>query len=218
MTALNKKLRTQMRLHHVLFVVLLLALVAMLGYLALKTRVQWDASQNGSNSLSQISHEILQKLNGPVEITAYATEKDANLGNLRQIIGDFVALYQRAKPDMTLTFINPVENPQLAKNAGVSVNGEMVIVFKGRREHLTVINEQALTNVLVRLAREEATQILALTGHGERKLDGTANYDLGEFGRQLLVNGISSQTVNLAAESDIPDNTRMLIMLRRKWI
>lgn len=212
MTALNKKLRSQLRLHHALFVVLLLALVAMLGYLALESRVQWDVSQNGRNSLSQTSHEILQKLNGPVEITAYATEKDANLGNLRQIIGDFVALYQRAKPDMTLTFINPVENPQLAKNAGVSVNGEMVVVFKGRREHLTVINEQALTNALMRLAREEATQILALTGHGERKLDGAANYDLGEFGKQLLVNGISSQTVNLAAEPDIPDNTRLLII------
>ena len=212
MTALNKKLRSQLRLHHALFVVLLLVLVAMLGYFALETRVQWDASQNGRNSLSQTSHEILQNLNGPVEITAYATEKDANLGNLRQIMSEFVALYQRTKPDITLTFVNPVENPQLAKNAGVSVNGEMVIVFKGRQEHLTVINEQALTNVLMRLAREEATQILALTGHGERKLDGTANYDLGEFGKQLLVNGISSQTVNLATESDIPNNTRLLII------
>ncbi|MDH5551978.1 MAG: GldG family protein [Nitrosomonas sp.] len=212
MSELNKKRRLQMRLHHALFVVLLLMLVVMLGYLALETRVQWDVSQNGRNSLSQTSHEILQKLNGPVEITAYATEKDANLGNLRQIIGDFVALYQRTKPDLTLTFINPVENPQLAKDAGVSVNGEMVIVFKGRREHLTVINEQALTNALMRLAREDATKILALTGHGERKLDGAANYDLGEFGKQLLVNGISSATINLAVEPEVPANARLLVI------
>ncbi len=212
MTEMNNKMRLQSRLHHALFVVLLLMLVVMLGYLALETRVQWDVSQNGRNSLSLTSHEILQKLNGSVEITAYATEKDANLGNLRQIIGDFVALYQRAKPDITLTFINPVENPQLAKDAGVSVNGEMVVVFKNRREHLTVINEQAFTNALMRLAREESAQITALTGHGERKLDGAANFDLGEFGKQLRVNGISSQTINLAVEPDIPVNTRLLII------
>ena len=212
MTEMNKRMRLQSRLHHALFVVLLLMLVVMLGYLALETRVQWDVSQNGRNSLSQTSHEILQKLNGSVEITAYATEKDANFGNLRQIIGDFVALYQRAKPDITLTYINPVENPQLAKDAGVSVNGEMVVVFKNRREHLTVINEQAFTNALMRLAREESTQITALTGHGERKLGGAANFDLGEFGKQLQVNGISSQTINLAVEPDIPVNARLLII------
>ena len=212
MTELNKKIRLQLSLHNYMFIILLLLLVAMLGYLALETRMQWDVSQNGRNSLSQASHEILQKLIGPVEITAYATEKDANLGNLRQIIDDFVALYQRVKPDMMLTFINPVEKPQLAKDAGVSVNGEMVIVFKGRREHLTVINEQALTNALMRLAREDATQIMALMGHGERKLDGAANYDLGEFGKQLLVNGISSATVNLAVEQEIPANTRLLVI------
>lgn len=212
MTSLNKKLRLQLQLHHTLFVILLLLLVAMLGYLALETRMQWDISQNGRNSLSQASNEVLGKLKGPVEVTAYATDKDAKLGDIRQIINDFVALYQRAKPDITLTFINPVENPQLAKEAGVTVNGEMVVVFNDRREHLTVINEQALTNALMRLARTDKKQVLALTGHGERKLDGDANYDLGEFGRQLRVNGISNKTVNLAIEQTVPANTHLLII------
>lgn len=212
MISLNKKLRSQLLLHNSLFVVLLLLLVVLLGYLALETRKQWDISQNGRNSLSQASHNVLQKLDGPIEVTAYATDQDAQFGNLRQIITDFVALYQRVKPDITLTFVNPVENPTLAKDAGVTVNGEMVIVFKDGREHLTVINEQALTNALMRLARGDEKQVMALVGHGERRLDGNANYDLGEFGKQLLVNGIRSETVNLAIDQDIPPNTRLLII------
>ncbi|MBS0300159.1 MAG: GldG family protein [Proteobacteria bacterium] len=204
MTELNKKLQQHYRAHSWLFTVLLLALVFLLGYLAQQTRQQWDVSQNGRNSLSEASIEILQKLQGPVQVTAYASEQDAQLGDIRQIIIDFIALYQRLKPDLSLTFIDPVEQPVLAQEADVQVNGELVIRFNQKIEHLTAINEQAFSNVLMRLARGEDKRVVELSGHGERRLDGSANYDLGEFGRHLRTNGFSSQQLNLAIQPDIP--------------
>lgn len=212
MTVLNKKLRMHYLIQNGVFVILLLLLVGLLGYFAAQTRQQWDVSQNGRNSLSKASIEILQKLQGPVQVTAYATEQHAQFGGIRKIITDFVALYQRAKPDLSLTFIDPAEQPKLAQKAGVQVNGEMVITFNQRREHLTVINEQAFSNVLMRLARAEDKLIIALSGHGERRLDGSANYDLGEFGRQLRANGFNSQPLNLAIEQDVPANASMLMI------
>ena len=212
MTVLNKKLRWHYLIQNGVFVILLLLLVGLLGYFAAQTRQQWDVSQNGRNSLSKASIEILQKLQGPVQVTAYATEQHAQFGGIRKIITDFVALYQRAKPDLSLTFIDPAEQPKLAQKAGVQVNGEMVITFNQRREHLTVINEQAFSNVLMRLARAEDKLIIALSGHGERRLDGSANYDLGEFGRQLRANGFNSQPLNLAIEQDVPANASMLMI------
>ena len=212
MTVLNKKLRWHYLIQNGVFVILLLLLVGLLGYFTAQTRQQWDVSQNGRNSLSKASIEILQKLQGPVQVTAYATEQHAQFGGIRKIITDFVALYQRAKPDLSLTFIDPAEQPKLAQKAGVQVNGEMVITFNQRREHLTVINEQAFSNVLMRLARAEDKLIIALSGHGERRLDGSANYDLGEFGRQLRANGFNSQPLNLAIEQDVPANASMLMI------
>ncbi|MEK7302350.1 MAG: Gldg family protein [Pseudomonadota bacterium] len=212
MTVLNKKLRWHYLIQNGVFVILLLLLVGLLGYFAAQTRQQWDVSQNGRNSLSKASIEILQKLQGPVQVTAYATEQHVQFGGIRKIITEFVALYQRAKPDLSLTFIDPAEQPKLAQEAGVQVNGEMVITFNQRREHLTVINEQAFSNVLMRLARAEDKLIIALSGHGERRLDGSANYDLGEFGRQLRANGFNSQPLNLAIEQDVPANASMLMI------
>lgn len=212
MITLNKKLRLRLLLHNSLFVILMMMLMILLGYLAFSARAQWDISQNGRNSLSQASLSVLHKLNDSIEITAYATEQDAKFGNLRQIISDFVILYQRIKPDITLTFINPLEQPKIAQDAGVSVNGEMVVTYNGRREHLTVINEQVFTNALMRLARSEDKQIMVLAGHGERKFDGNANYDLGEFSKRLLVNGFNSRAVNLVTEQDIPINASMLVI------
>ncbi|MDO9312535.1 MAG: GldG family protein [Nitrosomonas sp.] len=212
MITLNKKLRWHYLIQNGVFVILLLLLVMLLGYLATQTRLQWDVSQNGRNSLSEASVEILKKLQGPVQVTAYASEQHAQLGDIRKIIADFVALYQRVKPDLSLTFIDPVAQPILTQEADVQVNGEIVIKFNQRVEHLTAINEQALSNALMRLARAEDKLIVALNGHGERRLDGNANYELGEFGRHLRTHGFNSQPLNLAIEQDVPVNASMLMI------
>lgn len=212
MTITSKKFRLQQKIQRGIFVILLLLLFVLLGYLALETRQQWDVSQNGRNTLSQTSIDILHKMNGPIQVIAYATEKHAQYGDIRDIIHNFMQLYQRIKPDLTLTFIDPVEQPRLAKDAGIKVNGEMVIHYQQRRAHLTTINEQAFTQLLMRLARPEERLIMALSGHGERSLDGNANYDLGDFGRQLIINGFVSQPLNLVLVPNIPVNTDVLLI------
>ncbi|WP_430233073.1 GldG family protein [Nitrosomonas communis] len=212
MITVNKKLRFHLLLQNGLFVVLLLVLVSMLGYLAFEFRTQWDISQNNRNSLSKASLDVVQKLNGPVMVTVYATHQDPQLGDIRKIISDFIVAYQRIKPDLTLNFIDPIEQPHLAEEAGVRMNGEMVIAFNDRSEHLTTINEQTFTNALMRLARSDQKQLMMLSGHGERKLDGIANRDMGDFGKKLTENGFRGEALNLASTMEIPSNTSVLII------
>ncbi len=212
MITVNSKLRMHWRVQNGVFVVLLILFVALLGYFAWKTRVQWDVSQNGRHSLSQASVELLKKMNSPVSITVYATAQDAQLGDIRKIIGEFLSRYQRVKPDFTVTFIDPAEQPKLTQDAGIQVNGEMVIAFKDRREHFTTFNEQALSSLLMRLARSSEKLVMALTGHGERKLDSIASHDMGEFGKQLTTRGFKIETLNLSIDHDVPTNASMLVI------
>ena len=50
----------------------------------------------------------------------------------------------------------------------------------------------------MRLMRGANSLVLWVEGHGERRLDGIANHDLGEFGRQLQTRGLKLNSVNLA--------------------
>lgn len=195
-----------------LFVLLLLLLVGLLGYLGREYNVQWDISQNGRNTLNQASAEILQKMDGPVTVTVYVTDQDARLGDIRNIISEFLRLYQRIKPDFTFTFIDPTEHPKVTQEAGIKVNGEMVVTFNGRSEHLTIVNEQVFTNLLIRLVRSGEKLVMGLSGHGERRLDGRANHDLGEFGKQLSMKGFKTDSLNLAIAQDVPTNASVLII------
>ena len=194
------------------FVVLLVALAAMLAWLAREHHVQWDLSTSGRNTLSAASIETLAKLEGPVRVTAYATPQDPRLGELRKLIGDFVARYQRVKPDVTLTFIDPREQPKAAAQAGVQVNGELVVEHAGRSERLTSLSELDFTNLLIRLARADQRLLMWLEGHGERSLASAANHDLGDFGKQLRSKGIALNSLNLAIAPDVPDNVALLVI------
>ena len=212
MITINKKFRIRLLIQNSLFIVLLLLLAGFLGYLGKEINTQWDISQNGRNSLSQASIEVLEKMEGPVTVTIYATALDARLGDIRKIISSFLILYQNIKADFTFTFIDPTEHPKITQDAGIKVNGEMIVTFNGRSEHLTIVNEQALTNLLMRLLRTGEKLVMNLSGHGERKLDGHANHDLGEFGKQLVKKGFKVNTLNLAIAQDIPTNTSVLII------
>jgi ABC-type uncharacterized transport system involved in gliding motility auxiliary subunit len=206
---LNRKLH--LLLHNGLFVVLLLGLAAAIAWVSRDVKIQWDLTQSQRNTLSQASAEVLKQMAGPVTVTAYATAQDAE-GDMRKTVQTFLAPFQRAKKDFMLVFVDPREQPQKTQAAGVRMNGELVIEYNGRNEHLTNLTEQELTNLLLRLARSSERQVMALDGHGERRLDGRANHDLGEFGNQLVAKGFKTAALNLVQAQDIPDNLSVLII------
>jgi len=182
------------RLQSISALLLLLAAAGGLYQLAARFPAQWDATRNALNSLSPASAQVLAQLEGPLTITVYATGLDAQQGDVRKLVSEFIALYQRYKPDTRLVFIDPVKQPEATRQSGIRGNGELVVEFGGRREHLTTLNEQTLTSALLRLARGKAQLLMYVSGHGERKLDGAANHDLGEFGKRLEQNGRQCQS------------------------
>jgi ABC-type uncharacterized transport system involved in gliding motility auxiliary subunit len=200
-------------LRNLLFVLLLLGATSGLGYLAMHHPVQRDVTYNASNSLEPGSVEVLSQLSGPVNFTVYATEQDARLGDIRKIIRDFLSLYQRYKPDIRLVFIDPDKEAEKARAAQIRFNGEMVIEYAGRSEHLTKINEQIVTSTLLRLAHTRDQTVMYLDGHGERKLDGIANFDLGSlFGAKLKQSGFYLGSLNLALAQEVPGNVSVLVI------
>jgi ABC-type uncharacterized transport system involved in gliding motility auxiliary subunit len=194
------------------FALMLLAAAVALYQLAARYPLQQDITWNASSSLEPGSIQTLQQLHGPVKLTVFSTEQDVQHGDLRRLIRQFVALYQRYKPDISLSFVDPVKHPDEARLADIQNNGERVVEYQGRRKHLTHLNEQSLTGALLSLAHRHDQLIMYVTNHGERQLDGQANYDLGEFGKQLEHLGFRISSINLALAQDVPDNISLLVV------
>lgn len=211
---INRKLRFQLLVQNGFFVVLFLMLIVLLGYLASQYHVAKDITQANRNILTQGSVNVLKQMKEPVNITVFATKDDASGGdNFRKGMIDFVARYQREKKNVNLKFINPSIEPKLAQDAGVKEDGEVVVEYNKRVEHIIPpIAEQEMTNLLVRLSRTNQQAVMYLDGHGERNLLGVKNHDLGEFGKQLEKKGFKFANPDLTIAQAVPSNGAMLVI------
>ncbi len=212
---LTRNRRRLLTAHLWLFVALLIALTTLLAFLAQEYRFQRDVTHANRNTLSAATLEVLKQLDGPVNITAFAMPQTVRGQDVHKWIRETLRSYQRAKPDLAITIVDPREDPKAAVAAGVQTTNELLIEYRKRNERLSVAdlnNEQAVANALMRLARGAERMVLWLEGHGERKLNGIANHDLGEFGRQLQLKGFRLNSVNLSLAQEVPANAAMLVV------
>lgn len=207
---INAKFRFQLLIQNGLFVGLLLGIAGAVIFLAEESNVRWDLTHSQRNTLSPATVEILKKIEAPISITAFVTT-DAE-GDLRQPIVNFLTPYQLEKNNLQVSFVNPREDPFAAKKAGVTVNGELVIELDGRTEKLKTLNEQDLTNLLIRLMRTEQQVITALVGHGEGDFSRQGSKDLSDLGKQLSSRGFSLDILNFASGQDLSPDESVLVI------
>jgi len=196
------------RLTNLFHALLLIALALLIGFLSTRHGFVQDWSRTQRASLGPASVELLKSLKGPVEIISYARPH----GELRKTIGDFLARYSRIKPDLSLRFVDPDADPNAMRAAGVQINGEMDVRYNSRSERLRSLSETDVSSALLRLSRARESLVGFLEGEGERKPDGVANADLGQFGDALKQRGIRPVNVALSTLETIPDNLDLLVI------
>ena len=205
----TKKTRLQSRLNSIIMFCLLSVSVCLLAWLTHKNSVEYDWTATGRHTLSDASRDLLARMPNKIEVTSYARENSL----LRDAIKKFIGKYQRHKPDIILhDFVNPDAVPDEVRNLGISVDGEIIVRYQGRSEHVKSDNEQVFTNALQRLARNQERWVAFVEGHGERNALGDANHDMGEWVKQLFNQGYRVQPINISEMQAIPDNTSILII------
>src|SRR5699024_577426 len=181
---------------------------ACLGYLS--TRHVWTADWSAGQraSLSPASRAVLARLHGPITITSYARPN----GPQRRQITAFIARYQRFQPAITLDFIDPTLDPAATRQAGITVNGELIVQYRGQRRYIRQIDERHLTNALESLSRGGMRIVAFVTGDGERTAAGSQPADLGDFVGQLEQRGIRAVPLNFAQVPTVPAGTSLVVL------
>lgn len=196
------------RFGNLAFVAGVLVAAVFAAFLSTRYAFRIDVSATQRASLAPQSRDLLRSLEGPVEVTSYASRN----GNLRQVIGDFIARYQAEKADIALKFVDPEEDPGAMRERGIRVDGELEIAYRGRNEHLKLLTEREFSNALLRLSRARTHVVAFLSGNGERKPDGDANADFGQFGRLMAEQGVRSVALVLGLGAKVPDNTDLVVV------
>jgi len=202
--------RRLLRLNNWIFVILLLTTVGLLAWVSTRYNYEADWTANSRRSLAEASIKLLEQAKGPLTITAFARDTR----ELRDRIADIIGRYKRYKKDISFSFINPDTDPARTQAMDVTNDGEVVLEYAGRKEHVMPfdLKEQNITNALQRLLRSGERWVVFLEGHGERRPHSEANRDLSLWVKQLEDKGFKTRSLNLAKNNTIPDNTTVLVI------
>ncbi|MCW8825550.1 MAG: GldG family protein, partial [Gammaproteobacteria bacterium] len=207
---MNRQRQWALSLQSWLSVVLLLVMVGLLAWLGTRYHFEMDWTASGRHTLSESTQQLLKSLDEPVAITAFTRQQGEQ--GIRQRIAELVERYRQLKPDLMVEYVDPDQEPEQVRREGITLDGELLIHYQGRKEHLKTIGEQALTNALQRLARSGERRVYFLEGHGERSFEGQANHDLARWAEQLKQKGFQFAGLNLSSELAVPEQSAVLVI------
>jgi ABC-type uncharacterized transport system involved in gliding motility auxiliary subunit len=178
-------------------VVAVTAILACVVALAALHPARLDLTPERRFTLSPHSREVLARLTGDVRITVFYSSQ---AGALRREMADLLALYQEARPAVTVRFLDLDRSPGMAKRLGVGTYNTAVIEAGERRERVELVNEESVTAALLAVAGTPPVTVYFLVGHGEHDpRDTDERGGASEAARALVSEGFQVRALEGAA-------------------
>lgn len=199
--------RINYRIQHIIFVVLLLACLGFAGWLSEEFNFRSDWTAGARHSLSKDSIRLLEELAGPVQLRTYQSD-DASL---TKAIREILSRYQNHKHDFSFQIINPDIHIQQAGADGIQRYGQSIVEYQGKQERIDILNEESLTNALMRLHRGNSPKILFLSQHGERSVKDTSTTGYSLLAEKLRQTGFEVNNINLL-QQELQTSNSVLVL------
>ena len=190
-----------------LYALLWVAIVLCIAALSTRFSDTWDWSAGARATITPQSQALLAQLQDPLQVTSYARP-----GTLRAKTRLLIERYQRFKHDIALKFVDPDLDPVATQNAGITSDGELVLTWKDRTQHVTQLDEKDFSDALVRLVRGGNKLVAFITGDGERDATGKNAADLGDFVERIAARGVRALPLNLAEAAEVPRNANLVVL------
>ena len=187
-----------------------LGIVVVLNILGQEYSKRVDLTEDKDFTLATESVEILKKLEGPVTVTGYfsdrlAGQKDSAEGLLEQY-------RHNSDGKLTYRFVDPFVELTQAEAASITQDGELVLESAGRREHVTALTELDISSALIKLSNPVSATVYFLTGQGERSLQEPGESGLGEAKAGLERLNYTVGTLSPLIAETIPADATVVII------
>jgi ABC-type uncharacterized transport system involved in gliding motility auxiliary subunit len=193
-------------LYSLAFVGLLIAI----NYIAARYHRQFDLTAEKAFSLSPQSLNVVKNLRRPLKLYGFVQEGRSTVAE---------ALYQEyayASPNIAYELVDPNRHPELADRFKVSTMNTTHLQYggdKGEGTNVTDLNEQSITNGILKLTSAGSKQVCFITGEGEADPDDAENPNgFGEFKKALEGENYEVKTLNLVTEPAVPADCTVLVI------
>ena len=195
---------------HLVSILSITLLIAIFSYLVLRVyHYRFDFSQGHVYSLSPQTVGILKQLKSePIQIYAFFREDQPS----KQFLEDLLREYAYHHKKFRYEFYDPDRFPAKVKQFQIEAYETIVIGAKGKREKTKQVTEEAITNCLARLLRQDVKTIAFASGYGGPPL----NEEKEKVGYGLLKQKLKGSNYEVKevtlSRGGIPEHAQVLVL------
>jgi len=187
-------------------VVVVLAVLVAINYIAGKQNKRWDLTTNKQFSLSDQSRNVLQKLDSPLKITVFARELD--FGRYQDKLKEYEYLSKKVSTE----YVDPDKKPTAAQQNNIQQYGTILFQYKGRSERVTTDAEQDITNGIIKTVSGQQRKVYFTQGHGEKDTGSSERDGYNTIATALGRENYGVEKIVLAQQGSVPDDASVVVV------
>jgi gliding motility-associatede transport system auxiliary component len=202
----SKRRSARLGTNTIVMTVAVVAIVGLLNFLGYRHHKRIDLTAEKLYSLSDQTRKITSELQKDVKVIQFDKADD-------QGIGDLVKEYRDLSSRISYERVDPQAKPELARQYKITRLGEVIVTSGNRTERPEEINEQTLTNAIIKATRDTMKVIYFVEGHGERQItsmDKAEGY--GVVNQWLKNENYETRSVSLVGASQVPSDCEVLVV------
>ena len=190
----------------VVYVLVAFAILAAVNYLAVQYNKTYDATQSKLYSLSDQTLKILGGLEQDVKI--YYFDRKAQFGRAE----DMLVRYANASNKVTVDYIDTDSRIEVAEAMNVSKHGTILVELGANREEASSINEEDITNAIIKAIKGKEKKACLLAGHGEAGPEDQQRDGFSAAKQEIEGANYVTETISLLERPEIPGDCTLLIV------
>ncbi len=213
----------------VLSVLLFLAILVGINYIAARRLQVFDLTQNRTNTLAAQTGKALDELKTPIKMT-YVWAPSEFIPVIDQSAQTMLQAYRNASEKVQVEFLNAAQDPMKLQAMGLpNFSGQPILVIEkapkkvatagdqtvplSPRQEIGVVDEQNITSAILKLNNPQPRVLYLLAGHGEQLMADTGNIAMSSARRALESQNYTLQTLVLTgAKAQIPKNAAAILV------
>jgi ABC-type uncharacterized transport system involved in gliding motility auxiliary subunit len=175
-------------------ILLVVALLGVANFLAVRYPYKVDLTKNKAHSLSEQTVKVVKGLKDPVKATLFAQPGQ------REQFRPLLENYRGLNPKFEFEYVDPYREPTRTAQAGIKKLGTLQVTTGTREQKIEDANEEKLTNALIKLLKEKTNTLCAVTGHGEKSFEASEAEGYSNAKKSLVDQSFAVKDVNLVRD------------------
>jgi ABC-type uncharacterized transport system involved in gliding motility auxiliary subunit len=189
-----------------------LGIVVALQYIAVENPKRWDLTTSGKHTLAPQSVKLVETFrekNLPLEVLAFYETKDQQAQDETQ---DLLERYRDVWKSFNYTFYDPDRDRAIALQNNVDTYPTLTLKAGDKSERLNTIDEESVTNALMKLLRKDAKKIYFLKGHGELDPSDSSPQGFAVAKEQIEKQNYKTEELVLLQTPEVPHDATILMV------